>query len=264
MQHDQECRDVPVQLLARDYFGTRAARYRQSHGNAEALAQMIELAGVEGDEFMLDVGTGPGHVACTFAPHVRQVVASDLSLRMLHEVPIVMEEKGVTNIWRVAVDSMAIPFQDNSFDLVTSRLAVAHFPEQTPAVQEMARVCKRGGKVLIVDVMGPEDPEAQTYIDTIERLRDSSHVSNHSNSEWLQAYESAGLEVMKTLITQGRTRNLEAWMDRADTSPENRARVYAMLQNPPDAVKRHVDMGQDDEGTWYFSTAQLRILGCKR
>ena len=255
---------TPQQLKARDYFGARAERYRQSHGNAEALAQIVQLADLQGDEFMLDVGTGPGHLACAFAPHVCLVVASDLALGMLREVPILMQEKGVTNVWRVAVDAMAIPFQDESFDLVTSRLAAAHFPNHAPAIREMARVCRQGGKVLIVDSMGPEDPEAQAYIDTIERLRDSSHVCNYSHTQWLQVYESAGLEVLEVQVTRGRMRNMEAWMDRSDTPTDSRARIYSMLQAPPASVSRQIEMGRDEEGAWFFTTSQIRVLGRKR
>ena len=88
-----------------DYFGTRAGRYRQSHGNEEALAQLARMAGLRGDEFVLDVGTGPGHLACALAPHARHVVASDLAMLMLREIPLVMQEKGVSNSirghWRI-------------------------------------------------------------------------------------------------------------------------------------------------------------------
>ena len=55
-----------------------------------------------------------------------------------------------------------------------------------------------------------------------------------------------------------------AWMDRADTPLENQERIYSMLKNPPESVKRNVDLGQDEDGNWYFTTAQIRILGRKR
>ena len=265
LQQDQEGAGMPSQLAAREYFGARAERYRQSagHGNAEVLAQIVQFANLQGDEFVLDIGTGPGHLACAFAPHVRHVVASDLTLGMLHEVPVLMEQKGVTNLWRVAVDTMAIPFQNETFDLVTSRSAAHHFPDHAPAVQEMARVSKQGGRVLTIDSMGSEDPEAQAYIDDIERLRDSSHISSHSHAQWQQAYENAGLEVVQTQITQSGMKDIEGWMARSDTSPENRERIFSMLQSPPASVKRHVDMGQDAEGNWFFNTSRIQILGHK-
>ena len=255
---------MPRQLASIDYFGARAGRYRESHGNEEALAQLTRMAGLRGDELVLDVGTGPGHLACALAPHVRHVVASDLAMLMLREIPSVMQEKDVSNVWRIGVDAMAIPFQDDTFDLVTSRLAAAHFPDHAPAVLEMARVCKPGGKVLIADSMGPEDAEAQAYVDELERLRDSSHVCNHSYTEWNAAYEDAGLEVAEVFVTHGRMRSLEGWMDRADTPPENRERIYSLIKNPPESVSRQLDIGQNEEGNLYFSTSQIRIMGRKR
>ena len=179
---------APRQLASIDYFGKRAGRYRESHGDLEALELLVRMASPRGDEFVLDVGAGPGHLACAFARHVRQVVASDVTMLMLRELPIVMRDRHVSGVWPVAADAQALPFADELFDVVTSRLAAAHFPDHPGAVREMARVCKTGGIVLVADSMGPEDPEARAYVDELEWLRDSSHGSNHSFTEWNDAY----------------------------------------------------------------------------
>ena len=255
---------APRQLASIDYFGRRAGRYRESHGNIEALDELVRMAAPRGDEFVLDVGAGPGHLACAFARHVRQVVASDVTMLMLRELPIVMRGRDVSGVWPVAADAQALPFSDELFDMVTSRLAAAHFPDHPGAVREMARVCKTGGIVLVADSMGPEDPEAQAYVDELEWLRDSSHGSNHSFTEWNDAYRAAGLEVEKVYVTSGRMRSLENWMDRADTPPENRERIHHLIENAPESLKRHIDIGRDGDGNLFFSTAQIRILGRKR
>ena len=100
----------PRQLASIDYFGKRAGRYRESHGNLAALEQLVRMAAPRGDEVVLDVGTGPGHLACAFAPHVRQVVASDVTMLMLREIPVVMRDRNVANLWPVAADAQALPF----------------------------------------------------------------------------------------------------------------------------------------------------------
>jgi SAM-dependent methyltransferase len=254
----------PRQLASIDYFGKRAGRYRESHGNLEALEQLVRMAAPRGDEAVLDVGTGPGHLACAFAPHVRHVVASDVTMLMLREIPIVMGDRDVANLWRVAADAQALPFVDEQFDIVTSRLAAAHFPDHPLAVREMARVCKTGGMVLVADSMGPEDPDARAYVDELEWLRDSSHGSNHSFTEWNDAYRAAGLEVNEVYVTSGRMSSMKNWMDRADTPPENRARIYDLIKDAPESLKRHVDIGRDGDGKLFFTTSQIRILGRKR
>ena len=254
----------PRQLASIDYFGKRAGRYRESHGDQKALAQLVRMADPQGDELVLDVGAGPGHLACAFAPHVRQAVASDVTLLMLREASVVMRDRGVPNLWRVAADAQALPFSDGRFDIVTSRLAAAHFPDHQGAVREMARVCKRGGIVLVADSMGPEDKAAQAYVDELEWLRDSSHGCNRSFTEWNAAYRAAGLVVEQVYVTCGRMRSLENWMARADTPPANRHRIYTLIENAPDSLREHIDIGRDGEGNLYFTTAQIRILGRKR
>ena len=59
LQQDQEGAGTPSQLAAREYFGARAERYRQSagHGNAEVLAQIVQFADLQGDEFVFDIST---------------------------------------------------------------------------------------------------------------------------------------------------------------------------------------------------------------
>lgn len=254
----------PRQLASIDYFGKRAGRYRESHGDQKALAQLVRMADPQGGELVLDVGAGPGHLACAFAPHVRQAVASDVAMLMLREVPIVMRDRGVANLWRVAADAQALPFADERFDIVTSRLAAAHFPDHQGAVSEMARVCKTGGIVLVADSMGPEDAAAQAYVDQLEWLRDSSHGCNRSFTEWNAAYRAAGLEVEQVYITSGRMRSLENWMARADTPPDNQQRIHTLIENAPESLREHIDIGRDGEGNLFFSTSQIRILGRKR
>ncbi|MBI4234028.1 MAG: methyltransferase domain-containing protein [Chloroflexi bacterium] len=255
---------APPQGAAMDYFSVRAARYRQSagHANPEALRRLVELLAPAGDEVALDVGTGPGHTACAVAPHVRLVVATDLTLGMLREVPVLMAEHGVENVARAAADAGAMPFQEASFHLVTCRVAAHHFPDFQQGVREMARVCKHGGKVLVVDSCGPDNPEAQEYIDTIERLRDNSHVTNHTREEWVTAFQEAGLTITLVNVLQRRMGDLEGWMARSDTTAENRARIYHMLGHVPPPIQRYVDAGQTD-GKWSFATRQIQILGTR-
>ena len=68
-----------------EQFGKTAEAYVHSptHANQPDLAQMVERAHLHGDEQVLDIATGGGHTALAFAPHVREVVATDLTPRML-------------------------------------------------------------------------------------------------------------------------------------------------------------------------------------
>jgi SAM-dependent methyltransferase len=72
--------------------------------------------------------------------------------------------RGHANASVIAADVRALPFDDDSFDVVYSRFLLGRVPEKRRAVLEFARVCRPGGTVLVADVDGqfvnhhPSDP----------------------------------------------------------------------------------------------------------
>ena len=65
---------------------------------------------------------------------------------------------GINNIEFHRGDAAKLPFGDASFDLVVTRLAIHHFDKPATIVHEMARVCKPGGRVILVDITSVDDP----------------------------------------------------------------------------------------------------------
>ena len=65
---------------------------------------------------------------------------------------------GFNNIEFHRGDAAQLPFGDASFDLAVTRLAIHHFDKPANIVQEMARVCKPGGRVILVDITSVDDP----------------------------------------------------------------------------------------------------------
>ena len=130
-------------------FGASADGYATSevHAKGESLGVLIELIKPRPEWHVLDVGTGAGHTALTFAPHVAHVIASDLTGQMLAKAAELAETRGLTNIKTRAADAESLPFDDASFDLVTCRLAFHHFPNSHQAISAFARVLKTGGRL---------------------------------------------------------------------------------------------------------------------
>lgn len=170
---------------------------------------------------VLDVGCAAGHTALAFAPHVREVIGIDLSMAMLAEAARLAGARGITNArWEVA-HAAALPYADDSFDIVTCRLVAHHFLSLAPSLAEMARVLKRGGHLLIVDIISPEEPALADFLNAFEVLRDPSHGRDWTLSEW----ESAGKEI-------GTPFDVIARWD----MPQEFAVWTARQQTPPDAV----------------------------
>ena len=112
-----------------EQFGTHAVAYATSkvHAKGASLARLVELTQPRSDWHVLDVATAAGHTAFAFAPHVAQVVATDLTLQMLTLARGIAQERTMTNVRFGVADAEALPFDDDAFDLVTCRIAPITF-----------------------------------------------------------------------------------------------------------------------------------------
>jgi ubiquinone/menaquinone biosynthesis C-methylase UbiE len=93
-------------------------------------------------------------------------------------------------------DAEALPFRDTSFDTVVSSLTTCTFPDPVAALQEMARVCRTGGKILLLD-HGRSNRE---WLGRWQDRRDDRHARQlgcHWNREPLELLRKARLEVIK-------------------------------------------------------------------
>src|SRR5438067_595275 len=88
--------DQTIKDRVQAQFGPAAQSYVHSAGHARGddLRRLVELARLSGDERVLDIATGGGHTALAFAPHVREVVASDLTPQMLAAAEAFIREQG--------------------------------------------------------------------------------------------------------------------------------------------------------------------------
>lgn len=122
-------------------------------------AQMLTLAGVAGSQRVLDVGTGTGLVALQAASRVAphgSVLGIDLSEGMLAVARAKAAQAGFAkhlNFRRM--DAEALELEDRSFDAVVSLFALFHFPNPLRALQEMYRVLRPRGTLVLGVGSGP-------------------------------------------------------------------------------------------------------------
>jgi len=247
-------------------FGTRAQNYVSStvHASGYSLERLLELLNVQPGQRAMDIATGGGHVALGLAKRGAITTVTDLTPKMLGVARTFIEENAgdghQTNY--VQVDGCAIPFADNSFEIVTCRIAPHHFPDVEKFVAECARVVKPGGTVGIVDQIAPFEREPAKYLNAFERLRDPSHVWEYSQADWEWFYEAAKLQITHTEVCRNR---LEfGWWVKMQNVPEDRVvRLEAMLRQSPKAVAEWLQPELQDVGAMYFSLWQLIIIGRK-
>lgn len=219
-------------------FDRVAANYRTSavHAAGEDLQAMVRLADLRGDERVLDAGCGAGHTAAAFAPYVAAVVAVDFTEAMLRQVELLAAERGLTNLTTRAGDVESLPFDDAEFDLVVSRYSAHHWPHPAQAMAEFRRVLKAGGRVILSDAVGFDDPTSDTYLNAIELLRDPSHVRDYTEAEWLGFFASAGFQA-ETAFRFRIQLEFENWTQRMATSDVNRAAIRSLYASAPAEVK---------------------------
>ena len=101
---------------------------------------------------VLDVACGPGIVVAHLAPHCAEITGCDMTPAMLDKARERCAGKGIINARFVPGRVEALPFENEMFDVVVSRSAVHHFADPPAAFREIARVTRKGGRVITVDV----------------------------------------------------------------------------------------------------------------
>ncbi|UHQ99135.1 class I SAM-dependent methyltransferase (plasmid) [Natrinema zhouii] len=182
---------------------------------------MIQATDASPDARVLEVATGPGHVALGFADVYDEVVGVDLMEAPLAIAEQTRRERGIPNVHFQKSDAEMLPFDDNTFDIVVCRLAFHHFEDPSRVLQQMARVCRPDGTVGVADLVVSEYPERGNYQNRFEQLRDLSNVRALSLSGLIELFTENGVEVhnVKTgvLIPE-----VEQWLGNAQT-PDSRA-----------------------------------------
>jgi ubiquinone/menaquinone biosynthesis C-methylase UbiE len=224
-----------IKNLVQAQFGAVAERYVTSaiHARGGDLARIIALAQPRGDQRLLDIATGGGHTALAFAPYVREVVATDLTPRMLEVAEAFIREQGAANVAFQIADAEALPFADADFDIVTTRIAPHHFPNPQQYVREVARVLCPGGIFVLDDNMAPDDQELDAFVNRFEQWRDPSHVRNHTIAEWSAWMREAGLQVEHVEPLQVKRYEFANWTEQMRMPEAERAALEAWLLAAP-------------------------------
>ena len=203
-------------------FTLQAARFGEQGltlSSTEYLEWVVSRLTLDPSFDVLDVAAGTGHLGRAIAPRVRRVVAVDLTPAMLAEGRREAAKAGLPNIVFEHGRVENLPYGDNSFDMVVTRLSLHHFVDPRPAVFEMARVCKPGGQVCVMDMISPDEATIAAAYNRIERLRDPSHTRCLTRRELCMRLEEAGLKVDQVVAREIEV-DLMRWWEMTGTGEE--------------------------------------------
>lgn len=231
-------------------FGDQANAYLTSavHAQGKDLQRLATLLQPHGNAHLLDLGCGAGHASFTAAAVVKSVVSYDLSAQMLQVVSQAAADKNLTNIAVQQGLAESLPFGDQSFDIVISRYSAHHWHDVGQALREVKRVLRPGGKVIFMDVVSPGHPVLDIYLQTVEVLRDTSHVRNYSPGEWLALFTDAGL-VINEVTSDRLYLEFSSWIARMRTPEYFSTAIRELQKSASESVINHYQIKADGSFT---------------
>jgi SAM-dependent methyltransferase len=207
-----------------DGFGHRGSFFAA----ASTAAWIDDGARLAEDDIVLDAGGGAGDLSRALAARARQFVVADLTGALRDVGRDAAEREGVGNVLFVRAELEDLPFPDRSFDAVLCRFVVHHLADPAPALAELARVCRRDGRVVLADLVVVDDDVADRH-NALERLRDPSHTTALTADGLAAALAATGL-VVSERDTADRAMDLEPWIERAHTPAADAERIRAAME----------------------------------
>ncbi|WP_435359481.1 class I SAM-dependent methyltransferase [Haloarchaeobius sp. DFWS5] len=233
-----------------DSFSAVADQYLDSAVHREGRDLALLASWSDDAERALDVACGAGHVAGALADSgVAEVVAVDVTAEMVRTARAAFAVPGVTG------DAERLPFRDDSFDVVTCRIAAHHFPDPAAFVAEVARVLAPGGVFALEDNVAPEDAALADYFNRVEGHRDESHGHAYPVSWWRETLTAAGFSVEEA-VTMRKELDYESWRDRTTQTADQRTAIDDLVRRSESRDVYGVTI-EDDEITSFSNEKGL-------
>jgi ubiquinone/menaquinone biosynthesis C-methylase UbiE len=227
-------------------FGARAAAYVASsvHAQGDDLREIAQLVAGHPHARVLDLGCGGGHVAFAVAPHVAEVVANDLSEEMLGAVAAGAASRALVNVSTHCGPAESLPFEGESFDFVFTRFSAHHWYDLQAGLAQARRVLKPSGRAAFVDVVAPAPAALDTFLQSVELLRDSSHVRDYTVDQWTQFLAAAGFAVAHSTPRRLRL-EFDSWIARMQTPAVQTRAIRALQAAASEPVAAHFELEPD-------------------
>lgn len=147
---------------------------------------------------VLEVGVGTGLSLSAYPPHC-EVTAIDLAPEMLEQAQRKIIEHGWRHFRLLQMDALNLEFPDNSFDYVTSFHVISVVPDPVRMMQEVHRVCRPGGKIVIINHFRTTKPVLGPLVDALDPL--TRHLGWSASLRLSQAFAGVPVVIEKQFKT---------------------------------------------------------------
>ncbi|HXH25681.1 MAG TPA: methyltransferase domain-containing protein [Vicinamibacterales bacterium] len=117
----------------------------------------IERMGIQPGDRILEVGIGTG-INTSLYPRHCHITGIDLSASMLEKARERVARAGLRNVRLLEMDAARLTFGDDTFDIVYAPYLISVVPDPVQVAREMRRVCRRGGKIIILNHFRSANP----------------------------------------------------------------------------------------------------------
>jgi ubiquinone/menaquinone biosynthesis C-methylase UbiE len=230
--------------------------------NADRLQLLVDAAAPTSDSRVLEIATGPGHIALAFAPRCREVVAIDLTEAPLAIAERMRAERGIENVKFIRGDVEGrLPFADGEFDAAVCRFSFHHFQHPEAVAREMVRVCRVGARLVIEDIGASEHPERAAYHNSFEQLRDTSHTGFVPLTHLIEIIAAAGTDIV-SVRTDELPNPVEKWLQHTNATAEQTRESLALIERDVREDLSGADSRMID-GKLYFTHRSAIIVARK-
>ena len=127
--------------------------------------EAIERMGIKSGDRILEVGVGTGINTSLYPPKCH-VTGIDLSSSMLEKARERVAREGLRNVRLIEMDASRLTFADDSFDIVYAPYVISVVPDPVQVVREMRRVCRPGGRIIVLNHFRSANP-ILSYIERV-------------------------------------------------------------------------------------------------
>ena len=225
---------MPDDRLSRiqDQFTRTAAVYARMRQTTDErmLDALVAVCEPAPDARAADIACGPGFLTLALARRCARATGLDATDAFLELARAEAETRGQRNVRFQQGNAESLPFGDDSFELVACRAAFHHFPRPERVLSEMARITAPGGRILVADLLGSEDPAQAELHDRIERLCDPTHARALPKSEFARLFSEAGLTLARE-IESSLDYDLEEWIDHGAPAAAVRHQITSLMES---------------------------------